>query len=91
MVKKKIYFDYSWIKKKNSGGALNSTINLHKIFNKKKFINKYQCIFIINKSQKKLFDLNKKNFLLFPKNFILNSIYRFFFLFFIQKKIFILF
>jgi hypothetical protein len=86
MVKKIIYFDYSWVQKSKSGGAFSSVKNLHEIFKSSKFFRSFDCIFIINKSQKKNFNLHKAKTILFPKNFFLNCFYRFFFLLFVKQN-----
>ena len=86
MVKKKIIIDYSWINKKLSGGGLKSCENLHKIFITQKFKKEFDCIFLIKKSHLKYFNFNNLHFEIFPENFLLNMVKRFFFINFINKE-----
>lgn len=79
--KKKIVVDYSWINDRFSGGGLKSCQNIHEMILSKNFLKDLDIEFIINKGQKKLFNLKKFKFSFFPKNKILNHIYRFFFIF----------
>ena len=83
--KKKILIDYSWINHKLSGGGLKSCENLHKIFTTKHFKLKFDCTYLIKKSQKKLF--KNKNFktIYAPENIYLNHIYRIFLKFFLKN------
>ncbi len=76
--KKKILIDYSWINQKLSGGGLKSCENLHKIFITKFFRQKFDCTYLIKKSQKKLFKNKNLKIIYAPENIYINHIFRIF-------------